>query len=622
MTALQSFLMRSKPVLRFTAVRLLNKLADRYPLLVALCNQQLDELMEDDRCSRELRTQAITTLLKTGSESMIEKLVKQINKFMSGLSDDYKVTIIEAMTNLVIKYPRRVNAVMGFFNTSLRDEGGYVFKKATVEGIMQLMEHIPECKEQGMANLCEFIEDCEFALLLQQVLHFIGKEGPKMPKPARYVRFVYNRVLLESAPVRANAVITLATFAALCSDLRQSIKVILRRVMYDNDDEVRDRAVFYLKVLETNDDNLIRSLILEELPMNVSSLEKSLSNYLQQGDFQQQFDITTVAEIEKENEREAQLQAAAAATASPMSIGTPTAANGADATDEATSTTTHSLFTSSSEYMSLFAKVPQLADMGVPRKTVGPIALTDVDDAYVVGCVKHIFIDKIVFQFNCTNKVENTRLENIVVHMDIDHLQGLDEEFAVQAATLVYGATETVFVIMKRSDMPVGRIKNTLHFASREFDPEDEIDDIDEDADEDDFELDELQLRIVDYLQSVTNMNLDDFKQEWEQVGKENEVMHSAELSTKDSLQQCIDNVVAANGLMSLNDTTVSSDKGSHILYFVAETIVDGDEQQPERALLVAKFTKKGGPVVLQTAVRCVSSTLRQQLEGALVPNW
>jgi hypothetical protein len=30
-------------------------------------------------------------------------------------------------------------------------------------------------KEQGIKELCDFIEDCEFTLLLQQILYFLGK---------------------------------------------------------------------------------------------------------------------------------------------------------------------------------------------------------------------------------------------------------------------------------------------------------------------------------------------------------------------------------------------------------------------------------------------------------------
>ena len=54
----------------------------------------------------------------------------------------------------------------------------------------------------------------------------------------RYIRFIYNRVLLECATVRAAAVSALARFGALCDDLLPNILVLLSRCQMDSDDEV------------------------------------------------------------------------------------------------------------------------------------------------------------------------------------------------------------------------------------------------------------------------------------------------------------------------------------------------------------------------------------------------
>ena len=65
---------------------------------------------------------------------------------------------------------------------------------------------------------------------------------------SRYIRFIYNRVILENAPVRAAAVAALAKFGATSADILPSILVLLRRCTLDTDDEVRDRATFYYQV--------------------------------------------------------------------------------------------------------------------------------------------------------------------------------------------------------------------------------------------------------------------------------------------------------------------------------------------------------------------------------------
>jgi coatomer protein complex subunit gamma len=64
-TVLQLFLSSSKPVLRFAAVRTLNRVAMTHPMAVTNCNIDMESLISD--ANRSIATLAITTLLKTGA---------------------------------------------------------------------------------------------------------------------------------------------------------------------------------------------------------------------------------------------------------------------------------------------------------------------------------------------------------------------------------------------------------------------------------------------------------------------------------------------------------------------------------------------------------------------------
>lgn len=100
--------------------------------------------------------------------------------------------------------------------------------------------------------MCEFIEDCEFTKLSVRILHLLGIEGPKTRNPTKFIRYIYNRVILENAVVRAAAVSSLAKFGVCVEDatVMKSVNVLLRRCLEDVDDEVRDRAAMYIKVME------------------------------------------------------------------------------------------------------------------------------------------------------------------------------------------------------------------------------------------------------------------------------------------------------------------------------------------------------------------------------------
>ncbi|KAL3121650.1 hypothetical protein niasHT_006156 [Heterodera trifolii] len=116
----------------------------------------------------------------------------------SEISDESKIVVIEAIRSLCHRYPRKYATLMNFLVSMLRDEGGFDYKKAIVDTIITIVEDNPSAKDLGLSHFCEFIEDCEHAALATRVLHLLGREGPTTANPSRYIRFIYNRVILES----------------------------------------------------------------------------------------------------------------------------------------------------------------------------------------------------------------------------------------------------------------------------------------------------------------------------------------------------------------------------------------------------------------------------------------
>ncbi|KAJ1555465.1 Coatomer subunit gamma-2 [Cladochytrium tenue] len=210
-SALQLMLVNHKPTLRFAAIRTLNKLAMTHPAAVAPCNLDMENLITDP--NRSIATFAITTLLKTGNEVSVDRLMKQISGFMSEISDEFKIIVVEAIRSLCLKFPTKQSLMINFLSNVLRDEGGFEYKRAIVEAIFDIIHHIPESKEYALSHLCEFIEDCEFTKLSVRILHLLGVEGPKTSSPSKYIRYIYNRIILENATVKAAAVTAMARFA-------------------------------------------------------------------------------------------------------------------------------------------------------------------------------------------------------------------------------------------------------------------------------------------------------------------------------------------------------------------------------------------------------------------------
>lgn len=148
---LQLFLSSPRPITKFAAIRILHNFASFKPHIVAVCNPDIESLISNT--NRSIATFAITTLLKTGNEASVDRLMKQISGFMADITDEFKITIVEAIRTLCLKFPSEQAGMLSFLSGILRDEGGYEFKRSVVESMFDLIKFVPESKEDGMYHL-------------------------------------------------------------------------------------------------------------------------------------------------------------------------------------------------------------------------------------------------------------------------------------------------------------------------------------------------------------------------------------------------------------------------------------------------------------------------------------
>lgn len=540
-TVLQLMLSSSKPVIRFAAVRTLNKVAMTHPMAVTNCNIDMESLISDQ--NRSIATLAITTLLKTGNESSVDRLLKQIGTFMTDIADEFKIVVVEAIRSLCLKFPQKYRALMNFLSSVLREDGGFEYKKAIVDSILILIREIPDAKESGLAHLCEFIEDCEFTYLSTQVLHLLGLEGPKTKEPAKYIRYIYNRVILENATVRAAAVSSLAQFGALVEELRPRIQVLLKRALHDNDDEVRDRATLYLSQLGGGGGGGPGEAVQPQWDVPSKNLEASLRAYLQNG-AQQAFDLGSVARdvpeapahVKQKGKEAKKGREAPNATA-------PKAAK-------------------PSEYAEQLKKVPQFAKYGKLFKSSEPVQLTEEETEYNIVVIKHNFPSHTVLQFQCTNTVQEQVLEDVSVSVDLAEAEGFEEEAVLPLARMVYGEVGQSYVSLLRPDGAtlVGKLTNVLKFTVKEIDPT--TGEAEEEGYLDEYTLEDLDVGASDY---VKREGVPDFRSAWDEMDESTELADSYGLGQRDSMQEAVEAVIAILGMQVCEGTdAVAPNARSH----------------------------------------------------------
>jgi coatomer protein complex subunit gamma len=328
--------------------------------------------------------------------------------------------------------PAKHRPLQVFLSNALRDEGGFEFKKAVLDALLDMMEVIPESKTEGLFHCCEFIEDCEFTALATRVLHLLGKEGPLLPspQPAAFIRYIYNRVILENAPVRASAVSALAKFAARCDDLRPQIIPLLERCTDDDDDEVRDRAALYLRLLGEGDSRAVdaaasgpasaplapvnpevaKALTRGLLPLPVASLAKALQLY-QLRPAPGAFSFSALPHVEVLappaaasegggygylSETRAAEAAVAAAKIARAKDRLATAAVASVATDAVGGGAGTGSASASDSAQEALLKIPEFASFGPLFRSSKVVELTEKELEYLVSVQKHVFANHIV----------------------------------------------------------------------------------------------------------------------------------------------------------------------------------------------------------------------------------
>lgn len=501
-SVLQLFCGSSKPSLRLAGARTLARLTTKHPAAVAACAVDLENLISDS--NRSVATLAVTTLLATGAESSVDRLMKQIASFVSEISDEFKIVVVRAIRRLCTKFPRKHQSLAAFLAGMLRDEGGLEYKAAIADAIIALVEENPDAKETGLAHLCEFIEDCEHTALAVRILHLLGREGPKSRQPSRYIRFIYNRIILESGPVRAAAVSALAQFGAQRPELLPNIRVLLERCQMDDEDEVRDRAIYYSAILDTGDRQLIDDYIINVPKSNPILLEKALRDHLATRP-DDNFDILTVPTAEEEE----------------------------DVKEIVEIEPRKPLHVSREEmYADQLSVIPGIERMGSIFKSSEPVELTEAETEYRIRCVKHVFANHLILQFECVNTLSDQILERVRIRLETP--PGFNVINEMPCDRLPYDKPGNVFCILEYPSSIIetlGTFGATLEFLVRDCDPNTGIPESGEGY-ADTYPLEEFEFGCAEQLR--TRAASDDWEGTWERASSAPEACDTFVLAQTD----------------------------------------------------------------------------------------
>lgn len=316
----------------------------------------------------------------------------------------------------------------------------------------------------------------------------------------------------------------------------------------DTDDEVRDRATFYLRTLESGDADAINKYIVTSLQVSDVGLENALINYVKNEDFTKPFDLKTVP------------ISAAPITATPSK---PSALS-----DEAPiKKEEKNKISRQDEYAQQLASIPEFTqfDLGPLFRSSAVVPLTESVTEYHVAMVKHTFEDHVVLQFDCRNTLNDQLLEKVYVKLVAAEDEGWKVLKIVSLGALKYGndkGTTYVLLALPEDGSCTGSFTATLEFNVKDVDPttgEPESDDVYADT----FALEDIEITIADHVLAIQKPN---FSGVWEQLGDENEFSETFALSIN-SLEDAVKKLQQYLGLAPCEHTErIPQEKSQHTL--------------------------------------------------------
>ena len=206
-----------------------------------------------------------------------------------------------------------------------------------------------------------------------------------------------------------------------------------------------------------------------------------------------------------------------------------------------------------SSFVQQLAQVPELASYGAILNSSKSAQLTENETEYQVSCVKHVFREHVVFQvclshvlpqsvdlearqFNVSNTMPDTILEQVSVVMQPPVDSGLTEDFIIPVPALSSANSPgVVYVSFTREapdDYPTASFPCVLKFVSKEVDPA--TGEPEDEGYEDEYQLEEVELAAGgDYIiPSYSN-----FSTEWDRLRTGASITETFTLSSMESIK-------------------------------------------------------------------------------------
>ena len=124
-------------------------------------------------------------------------------------------------------------------------------------------------------------------------------------------------------------------------------------------------------------------------------------------------------------------------------------------------------------FVEKFSAIPEIAQLGPLFKSSQPAELTESETEYVVHCIKHVFPQHLLLQFDCTNTLNDQLLEDVTIQLEVPDGYSLERILPCPRLEYNSGAGVVYVILATPPDMPdwVASMSPTLKFIVKDCDP-------------------------------------------------------------------------------------------------------------------------------------------------------
>ena len=571
MPRLQRLLQSSLTINKFAAIRIVNELALKSPEVILELRNDIESLLKDK--NRTIVTLATSSALRISTEKNIEKLLKKIGKFIQGLPDSFRIQVLETIEQTAKKYPNKHAFLLNFLGNLLNLKGvNFVHK--IIDVMLNICELSDEMNVVMLKVLGDFIEDCQYEQIIQRVINIIGEVGPNCKERIKYMRTIYNRMILEGPSIRATAISALYKFIANEEDV-EHVKQLMQKCVNDENEEVNSRALFYLNIIESQCTTTIEKCIVDEFPLE--NIEESLLKYIEEGNYEEEFTFDTISkvtqqEIEQKKEEEKQQQIENEAQQKMTEI---------------------------------------FGDLGKPTKSCPEILVSGVDTEYQVSITKIIYEKHVALKCMVKNTLNEYQLENVSIEIT-NPMKSFKQTKIFPIEILPAQCEEMIVIILERVENTKSENENInllMTYSLREINTitgelSDGV------IENEEYPLDSIQIKMSDF---VEQYEVKDWNSEWDAIEAKNEKKAVFKFPNVTSVKVATERIKTHFSLGVFNKSDeVAENAKKHILYLAG--MMNGEVAMIRVRLMVDRT----GQVALEVCIRSPSLDLVEQLVSTL----